>query len=705
MEHSLTLDQLISNSIADHQAGRIAEAETGYCKVLASDPAQFDALHLLGVLHHQRGEHRQAIELIDRALRRDPSAFPALFNMGLAYLALDEINAAHDCFRRAVQVNPGHVESREKLVEIYRRLGNAEGELLELQQVASLRPDSASAHNNLGCALQLAGRYDAARASYARSLELDPQLAGAAFNMGELLRLVGRHSDSITYFRRAIAIKRDFIEAHYKLAIALHTQGLRGDAIRSIRTALNVAPEHAESHWALAMLQLPLVRGSQEPPDTSRAAFTAELRLLDAWFSGGRVQDGHKAVGSQQPFYLAYHDQSNIELLSRYGDLCARLMYQWQVDQRIETPAIDRKKPIRLAIVSAHVFDQSVWTAITRGLCEHIDRDRFSTHVFYPSIIHDSETDAAQSLVSTFVSGRKSLRQWLDAILELRPDVILFPEVGMDYMTTKLASLRLAPIQVAAWGHPITTGLPTIDYFLSAVAFEPPDAQTHYRERLLALPNLGCCYRTLRVEAQAPNFDDWGLDAETPILLCPGTPYKYVPEHDHVYVEIARRLGRARFVFFTDICERLSDIVQHRLQRAFQQAGCDPRRFLLLIPRQERPAFFGVMQRADVYLDTIGFSGFNTAMQAVECGLPIVTHWGRFMRGRLAAGILARMGLNDLVARTKAEYVDLAVRLCQDAGFRANVRDRIEVSRDVLFNDMAPVRAFEDLLVDLTHRP
>jgi protein O-GlcNAc transferase len=107
------------------------------------------------------------------------------------------------------------------------------------------------------------------------------------------------------------------------------------------------------------------------------------------------------------------------------------------------------------------------------------------------------------------------------------------------------------------------------------------------------------------------------------------------------------------------------------------------------------------MQRARLP-DTIGFSGFNTAIQAVECDLPVVAHQGRFMRGRLAAGSLARMGLTELVARTDAEYVDLAVRLGQDITYRAAIRERIGQARHVLFNDMAPVQALETLLIERT---
>jgi predicted O-linked N-acetylglucosamine transferase (SPINDLY family) len=300
--------------------------------------------------------------------------------------------------------------------------------------------------------------------------------------------------------------------------------------------------------------------------------------------------------------------------------------------------------------------------------------------------------------VPHFVDGHRELRAWVDAILACRPHAIFYPEIGMDVMTAKLAALRLAPVQFASWGHPMTTGLPTIDAFLSAAAFEPTDGDAHYRERLVRLPNLGVRYRPLGVTPSTAEVPLWNFDADVPLLVCAGTPYKYQPTHDHLYVDIARRLGRAKFVFFLDVAARASHAVQDRLAHAFTQAGLDPREFLVLLPRQEPAAFFDILGRSDVYLDTLGFSGFNTVMQAVECGLPVVAFAGRFMRGRLASGVLAQMGLHELVADDDEGYVNRVVRLCRDRAYWSSVRERIVSARSRLFEDSAPVRAFEEFV-------
>ena len=138
--------------------------------------------------------------------------------------------------------------------------------------------------------------------------------------------------------------------------------------------------------------------------------------------------------------------------------------------------------------------------------------------------------------------------------------------------------------------------------------------------------------------------------------------------------------------------------LRRRLEYAFARADLDFHDYGIFIAWQERSAFLGLLKKADVFLDTLGFSGFNTAMQAVECGLPVVTLEGRFMRGRLAAGIMRRMGLSDMVAGSQEEYIKLVVRLAKDEGYNKFIRQRIEAGRFEIFDDIAPVQAMEDFI-------
>jgi predicted O-linked N-acetylglucosamine transferase (SPINDLY family) len=701
-QQSMDLPRAIEIAVEHHQAGRLADAEALYRQVLRVDSNHFDALHLLGVLAHQSGKHQEAIELIVKATRQNPSAFPVLNNLGLAYQALNDLEEASVCFQKALALKPDYVEALNNLAIVYQAQAKLDEAAALFQKVLSLRPDFAEAHNNLAGVLHAQGKLDEARACYEKALALKPDFAEALFNLARLCEIQGQRAEALAGYQEALLLKPELAEAHFYLGSMLQAQGIIDEAIACFKAALSLKPEYVEAHWALAMSQLALVYGEGDVPAGFRTNFSDALAKLDRWFDASRSKEGFRAVGSQGPFYLAYQEQDNQALLSAYGDLCVRLMQRWEGEQGLVRSNRAPDGPIRVGLVSAHIRDQSVWTAIIKGWCRHLDRDLFSLHVFYTGKVRDQETSFAMSQATSFLQAPTGLRRLVDSILDKQLDVIIFPEVGMDPMTMKVASLHLAPVQMAAWGHPETTGLPTIDYYLSAEDFEPPGAQQYYRERLVALPHLGCCYQPLEVNAVEMDLDALGIDTASLIFVCPGTPYKYAPQHDWVFVEIARRIKKCQFVFFDNEEENLSEKVKQRLEYAFTQSDLYVDEYVVFIPWLSRPAFYGLLRRADIYLDTMGFSGFNTAMQAVECGLPIVTREGRFMRGRLASGILRRMGMPELVAKGEEEYVDLAVKLGLDVGFRRLVRERFESSRHVLFHDLVPVRALEKLLLGVS---
>ena len=219
----------------------------------------------------------------------------------------------------------------------------------------------------------------------------------------------------------------------------------------------------------------------------------------------------------------------------------------------------------------------------------------------------------------------------------------------------------------------------------------------------MRLPNLGVCVRALSPTPQIPNLEALGLPSSEPLLLCPGMPFKYSPVDDDVWVGLGAYLqtqGSGRLVFFRGPRVGMSQQLEQRLRRAFGRAGVDFDRTVTFIPSLTRELFYGLMHCASVMLDTIGFSGFNTAIQSLECGLPVIAFEGEFMRGRLASGLLRRMGLDDWVAATHSAFAGLAIRLIADESLGLELRRQIAQRRTILFNDLTPVWALEQVLLD-----
>jgi predicted O-linked N-acetylglucosamine transferase (SPINDLY family) len=669
----------VRRALVLHQSGRVAEAVAIYQAVLQSHPQQFECLHYLGVAHLQGGRPAQALPLLERALALGPNDPSLQANLGLALSSL--------------------VRHAEALARFDRAL--------------ALRPGMPEALNNKGWTLRALHRLDEALACFDQALAANPRLAEVHHRRALCLSALQRQDEALQAFDRALALRPDDPEILGNQGTLLTLAGRAAEARAALARAAALAPPGIAHRLKHAVAWLPLVREAGEDPAEGRVRFEAEMRALLAEVDAAPPARPEEIVGAAQPFYLAYQGHNNVALLSLYGELCARLMSQWaQAQARAEaagaaptaTPGSAR---VRVGIVSSHVFAHSVWQAIVRGWVTELDRSRFEVHVFHLGRTHDAETALAQERCEGFVAGERPFAEWAAAIRDARLDVLLYPELGMDALTPRLAALRLAPVQAASWGHAESTGLPTIDHFLSAELFETEPGplevsapSARYSESLVRLPGLGCCVALAAVrpaqlaESVAP--ESLGARAGATLFVCGGMPFKYAPEHDALLVRIARALPSAQFVFFRNAqAGPLTERLLARLAEAFRDQGLDPDAHLVRAPWLDRSRFFGLMVRAHVFLDTIGFSGFNTVMQAVECELPVVTQRGEFMRGRLGSGILERLGLADLVAADDDAYVDLAVRLGSDAQARATVRERMAAARDVLYGDTAPIRALE----------
>lgn len=714
--------------------GRIADAESSFRRAIGLQPDLFDAHYNLGLLLLARRELVQAWDAFSRAVALRPDFPMAHGNLGKVLRELGEPAAARASYDRALALQPDSAELCNDLGVLLQAQGDRHAAEAHYRRALGFRPDLATAHCNLGSLLREQGKREEAKACYRSALTLDPGLAVAHVNLGnlcreegrlddalrhrqeaarllpeqadlqaglgDLLHLMGRFADAMTAFESAFALDPRSAEAAFGVGVCLVSLGRHDDAVEWFEKALALDPDMAAARWGRVIAQVPPVYSSARDVGARRAAFAERLKELEAWLGTRTVPDAPPVVGSMQPFLLAYQDDSNRELLARYGRLCVRLMADWQERRAAPTrrpPA--GKARLRIGIASAQVYEHSVWSAIVKGWLTHLDPGAFELHVFHLGTRSDGETAYARARAARLEVGPKTLEQWTDLISSRQLDALVYPEVGMDAMTLRLASLRLAPVQAASWGHPETTGLPTIDYYLSAEDFEPPEGRDNYSERLIALPHMGCAVSPYEGPVSTPDLAALGLNGGKPLLICPGTPFKYTPANDVPLVEIARRLGSCRFVFFThDRLPHLSARVRSRLAGEFERAGLDAEGFLAFVPWQTRPAFYGLMQRAVVYLDTIGFSGFNTAVQALECGLPVVAREGRFLRSRLASGILRRAGLAELVAASDESYVEIATRLVLDQTHRDEMRAKIVGARAALFGDVAPVRALATFL-------
>jgi predicted O-linked N-acetylglucosamine transferase (SPINDLY family) len=337
-----------------------------------------------------------------------------------------------------------------------------------------------------------------------------------------------------------------------------------------------------------------------------------------------------------------------------------------------------------------------------QGWLTRLDRSKFAVFGYHTKSQEDTATELAAEVCDRFVKGPRSTDRWRAEILSDQPHVLIYPEIGMDGTSALLAGQRLARVQCVSWGHPETTGMPSIDYFLNLM--EPPDAQSHYTERLVRLPNLSIYYEPPPVERIAMERAQLGLRSDTVAFWSGQSIFKYLPQCDQVYPRIAREVGNCQFIFIRyRTGADLTNVFVKRLEDAFTSFGLKAADHCVFLDQLSLGEFVAAIGRCDIYLDSIGWSGGNTTLESLEHALPIVTMKGPLMRGRHSAAILEQIGVTETIGQSVDDYVAIAVRLGRDSAWRNEVRDRMRAQKHRVYRDRTPIVALEAFLHDAVH--
>jgi FkbM family methyltransferase len=233
-----TAEAIIQDGLALHRAGQLAQAGALYRQVLAGDPANFDATHLLGMLALQSGQAPDAIELMRRAIAIRPDDATARSNLGLAYRATGRLDDAEASLRESVCLRPEWDRSHANLGLVLRDRGQHEAAIRELSRAVELNPANDEALTNLGNLYRETRRFEAAEERYRAALSLRPDRPGIWVNLAALAHDRGRWGDAETFLRSAIGHGDEAAETRGHLGFALLQQGRLDDAESACREAL-----------------------------------------------------------------------------------------------------------------------------------------------------------------------------------------------------------------------------------------------------------------------------------------------------------------------------------------------------------------------------------------------------------------------------------------------------------------------------------
>jgi predicted O-linked N-acetylglucosamine transferase (SPINDLY family) len=670
-----------------HAQGRLDEAVASFREALGIAPDGADIHNNLAVVLKDLGRVGDAIESYERALALEPGLVTAHVNLGLARQAEGRLVDAMGCFTRAIVLAPDAAEAYDHLVAVLVELGRVDEAVTIGRRAVAQQPNLASAHANLGLALHAQGRTAEAVVCYRRALGIAPRLAEAHHNLGTALEELGDVDSAVTCYEQAVALGLERAGVYANLGHMLIEQNRTDAAIAAYRRAHALAPDAA---WEIAAATaLPVITASTEAIAAARERLGRNLEAL--------LQSDVRVAHPDRPtitpnFFLAYNGLDDRQLQETMALACVRAnpTLAWTAPHCFAPPPVEGRR-IRVGFVSAYLYEHSIGR-LTHGLIEHLSRDRFEVAIFHARRSGDALSAAIDRSADRAIRLPNRLREARERIAAEALDVLVYPDIGMARMTYHLAFARLAPVQCVMWGHPDTTGLATVDYFISSAALEPAGADQHYTERLHRLSRLPTHYPRPSAAVAPLTRAALGLDEGATLYVCPQTLFKLHPDYDAILADILRRDRRGRLVLIDGQSSRWSRDWRER----FAGAGADVIDRVVVLPRMAHADFLRLLVSADALLDPLVFSGGTTSYAALGLGAPIVTWPGQFMRGRVTYACYRQLGVMDCVVDSAEAYVETALRLANDPAWRAGVSARLVAGHAELFEDVAVVREIEE---------
>ena len=291
------------------------------------------------------------------------------------------------------------------------------------------------------------------------------------------------------------------------------------------------------------------------------------------------------------------------------------------------------------------------------------------------------------------------LNEIKNTLSKLKLDILCYCEIGMHPISYFMAFMKLAKIQINSWGHSDTSGIDSVDYFISSKLYELPyeKAQEHYSEKLILLDSMSTYYINPMTKYKHNMFksrNQLGFTEDCKIFFCAQSGFKLTPFFDEYIIQILKNNKNAKIILLHS-----SDI--HKVLSRFNDSQIGNQ--IVVIPGCDHFTYMNYINVCNVILDPYPFGGCNSSLEAFSLCKPVVTQPSDMINGRFTYGFYQKMNIYDLVANSMDEYVNLITKLMQDNNFYNDIIEKISQNKDKLFNEEGTISDWKNLMVNLSN--
>lgn len=453
---------------------------------------------------------------------------------------------------------------------------------------------------------------------------------------------------------------------------------------RGLRAGLDVNPGVTVAQQIMR-LEMPYAYESEEEIDEWRSYYVETIQEVAEL--GLDPVEAFDALRFHSSFPIGYQGRDCKEILSERGDLLIAPIVAAALPDLVETIEPRRAEgKVRIGYLSAHMRNHAAALWIASWVQNH--GPDVETFVFNTGPREDQVSLRFRRTADHYYFMPGDVVEAARFIKSLNLDVLVFTDIGMSGANDQYAAMRLAPIQCTGYGHPITSGLPTVDYFLSSEIMEAPNGEAHYREQIVRLPGSGLTMEPGPSIPLTRSRADYGLP-EGHLVFMSQNPFKMVPRDDAMFARLSQELENP-ILFRGTRAGVVDDIYRRRWDKAGIRA--------IWLPYLSQDDFHQVMQLSDVIIDPPAWSGGYTTLEAISYRKPVVTLPGEFMRGRHSFAYLTQANMTPLIAKDADDFV----RLVQDRDVQAAAIRQADPEGPL--NDLNALRGFNEWLFKMTGR-
>ncbi|PDH17848.1 MAG: hypothetical protein CNB21_02345 [Pelagibacterales bacterium MED-G39] len=694
-KQNLTTEEKFALAIQNHKKNNLQIAKKLYNETLKANPYYEGAHNNLGILLNQLGEYQKAISAYKKAIQIEPNNVAAYNNLGFVFYQLGEYQKAISSYENAIQIKPNYADVYYNLGNTLKKLEEHQKAITSYEKAIQINPNYADVYYNLGNTLKELGERQKAQNCYKKVIQINPNHYKAYNNLGSLFNELEEHEKAKNCYEKAIQINPNYVNAHNNLGNIFKKLGEHKKAKDCYEKSIKIEPGNLTSHW-LSMNIFPVIYKNIEEIDQYKKNFVKSIKkvnlLLETQSKYSKKQLVN-AINSSTNFYLHYQGGDVLKLQQNYADLIEQITQNIYQEFHKEITKNISSKNIKIGFVSSFFKNHTV-CKLFKNWALKLDKKYFTRFVYYVGNKFDHTTNQIKQNVDYFFN-HTDVDRLINQISKDNLDVLIYLDIGMKPIIQILSSLRLAPIQCNTWGHPVTSGFKNIDFYLSGELMEDQNSQRYYSEKLILLPNLGINYDFPNLaNIKKPNILN---KSNKTIFFNLQSLFKLLPQDDHIYLDILKKNSNC-FFWFINKKNSVTSIFKDRISKLFKKEGYDFERYSYFHPKCSEEEFLGLVEESDVILDSLNWSGGNTSLEAISLNKPIITYPTAFMRGRHTYGILKILDIQETIAISKKNYVEIAVKLASDNKFRKSIIDKIKKNKNKLFNDVEPLNSLEEVI-------